>query len=212
MNPAPAPQQGLVGCARRAIKRLMDILLATLGLAALSPIMVLLMGAELWFHGWPPMFTQLRSGQYGRVFRLFKFRSMTNERGPDGELLADEHRMTRFGEWLRRTSLDELPQLLNILRGDMSVVGPRPLLPRYHTRYGPLEATRLLAKPGLTGWAAVNGRSSITWAERFALDAWYVQNQSTRLDLRIIARTVAVVFSARGTRSEGHVTNPEFGV
>jgi lipopolysaccharide/colanic/teichoic acid biosynthesis glycosyltransferase len=142
------------------IKRLIDVLLSALGLLALSPIMVVVAAAELWFHGWPPLFTQLRSGQNGRVFRLFKFRSMTNERGPDGELLSDERRLTPFGQWLRRTSLDELPQLLNILKGDMSVVGPRPLLPRYHTRYSPLEAFRLLAKPGLTGWAAVNGRST----------------------------------------------------
>jgi sugar transferase EpsL len=212
MSSSAFRQRGLRGWARRVIKRLIDVLLSALGLLALSPIMVVLAAAELWFHGWPPLFTQLRSGQNGRVFRLFKFRSMTNERGPDGELLSDERRLTPFGQWLRRTSLDELPQLLNILKGDMSVVGPRPLLPRYHTRYSPLQAFRLLAKPGLTGWAAVNGRSTNTWAERFAYDAYYVDHQSTLLDLRIIARTVAVVFRGGGTRSEGHVTNPEFGV
>lgn len=196
--------------AARALKRVIDLLVSTFGLLALSPVFALLVLLELVFHGWPPTFTQKRPGLHGRIFRMRKFRSMTNARGPDGELLPDEQRLTPFGRFIRRTSLDELPGLWNVLVGDMSLVGPRPLLPRYLDRYSPEQARRHDVVPGITGWAQVNGRNAISWDQKFALDVWYVDNWSLWLDLRILVMTAAKVLRRDGISHAGSDTMPEF--
>ncbi|MCB9506394.1 MAG: sugar transferase [Myxococcales bacterium] len=193
-----------------AIKRLIDVLVAALGIAALAPVLALLTLLEVVFHGWPPMFVQERPGLDERIFRMLKFRTMSNARGPDGELLPDEQRLTRFGQLLRSTSLDEIPELINVLRGDMSLVGPRPLLVKYLPLYNERQRLRHTVRPGITGWAAVNGRNSSTWEERFENDVWYVENWSLGLDLRILARTVGTVLRREGIAEDGSVTKPNF--
>lgn len=195
---------------RDLFKRVLDVAISASALVAFSPVLVLLVVAEFWFHGWPPVFTQIRPGKDGKPFRLMKFRSMTNERGPDGELLPDGERLTAFGRKLRSTSLDELPELWNVLRGQMTLVGPRPLLMQYLDRYTPEQAKRHEVRPGLTGWVAVNGRNAASWEERFAMDSWYVENRTTRLDLLILLKTVRTVLTREGVSHAGHVTVPEF--
>ncbi len=194
----------------RLCKRALDLIAATFGLFVLSPVLLVLTALTLVFHGWPPFFTQVRPGIGGRPFRMIKFRSMTNERGPDGSLLPDEQRLTRFGRFLRGTSLDELPELWNVVRGDMSLVGPRPLLMQYLDRYTPEQARRHEVKPGITGWAQINGRNALSWDDRFRLDVWYVENWSVLLDLQILFRTVWKVVRREGISAEGHATMPEF--
>jgi lipopolysaccharide/colanic/teichoic acid biosynthesis glycosyltransferase len=152
------------------------------------------------------LFRQVRPGLYGRPFTLLKFRTMTDARGSDGALLADGQRLTRFGAALRRSSLDELLQLWNVLRGDMSLVGPRPLLMEYLPLYNAQQARRHEVRPGITGWAQVQGRNALSWDERFALDLWYVENRSLLLDLRILALTAGRVLSRRGVSQQGHAT------
>lgn len=193
-----------------ALKRLIDILVATLGLAALGPLLVLVTLLEIVFHGWPPVYVQPRPGQGGRVFNMFKFRSMTNERDANGELLPDDLRLTAFGRFIRKTSIDELPELFNVLRGDMSLIGPRPLLVRYLERYSPQQARRHEMRPGITGWAQVNGRNALGWDERFALDVWYVDHWSLGLDLSILAKTFVTVFKREGISGTGTETMTEF--
>lgn len=193
---------------RRTIMRLIDLLVATFGIVALSPVMALICVLEFIFHGWPPHFIQRRAGLHGRTFRLFKFRSMSNATDAHGNPLPDAERLTPFGQWLRSTSLDELPQLFNLLRGDVTLVGPRPLLPQYNEQYSERQRLRLQVVPGITGWAIVNGRSSTPWAQRFELDAWYVENETLPLNLKIIARTFGVVLGRSGVSADNHVTNP----
>jgi sugar transferase EpsL len=159
--------------------------------------------------GRPVLFVQERPGLEGRPFRLYKFRTMTDARHPDGSLLPDAERLSPFGRRLRGWSLDELPELWNVLRGDMSLVGPRPLLPRYLDRYRPDQARRHDVKPGITGWAQVNGRNATSWEERLALDGWYVDHWSLRLDLRILAQTVSRVLTRQGIGHPAHETMPE---
>lgn len=195
---------------RDLFKRVLDIAASAGALLVLSPVLVLIAVAELWFHGWPPVFTQVRPGKDGKPFRLIKFRSMTNERGPDGELLPDADRLTAFGRKLRSTSLDELPEFWNVLRGQMTLVGPRPLLMRYLDRYTPEQAKRHDVRPGISGWAAVNGRNAASWEDRFAMDTWYVENRTTRLDLLILLKTVRTVLIREGVSHAGHETMPEF--
>jgi lipopolysaccharide/colanic/teichoic acid biosynthesis glycosyltransferase len=161
-------------------------------------------------QGRPVLFTQPRVGRDGRRFPIFKFRTMREATGPDGTPLPDDERLTRVGRALRATSIDELPQLWNVLRGDLSLVGPRPLLVRYLPRYTPEQARRHEVLPGITGWAQVNGRNAISWEERFALDVWYVDHWSLALDLRILAMTLARVLRREGVSREGHATMPEF--
>ncbi len=161
-------------------------------------------------QGRPVLFRQPRAGLKGRPFSILKFASMRDTRGPDGALLPDAQRLTRVGRFLRWTSLDELPELLNVLRGDMSLVGPRPLLLAYLPRYSPAQARRHEVRPGITGWAQVNGRNAVSWEEKFTLDVWYVDHVSFGLDLRILARTAWAVLRAQGVRAEGHATMPEF--
>jgi lipopolysaccharide/colanic/teichoic acid biosynthesis glycosyltransferase len=160
--------------------------------------------------GGPVLFRQQRPGRDGEVFEVIKFRSMNNARGADGELLPDEERLTPFGNRLRRLSLDELPTLWNVVRGDMSLVGPRPLLVQYLDRYTPEQRRRHDVLPGVTGWAQINGRNAINWDEKFEHDVWYVENVSLGTDLRILFRTAAHVLGQRGISADGHATMPEF--
>ena len=192
------------------LKRLVDIavtLVAAIVLVPLGLIIAALIRIKL---GRPVLFTQMRPGLHGRPFRLIKFRTMTDACGADGGLLPDEERLTKFGRGLRRTSLDEMPEFWNVLRGDMSLVGPRPLLMDYLDKYSPEQARRHDVKPGLTGWAQVNGRNAINWEERFALDVWYVDHQSFWLDVRIMLRTIWQVLSGAGIAAPGHATMPPF--
>ena len=188
---------------RRRGKRLLDLALTVPGVAALAPVMIGTAIAVRAVHGSPVLFTQQRPGHKGETFKILKFRTMTNERGPDGHLLPNEQRVTRLGKLLRQTSLDELPELLNVLKGDMSLVGPRPLLIQYLEHYSPEQARRHDVKPGLTGWAQINGRNVISWEQKFTHDVWYVDHLSPLLDLRIIAKTVIKVLARDAVNEEG---------
>lgn len=191
-------------------KRVLDVAGALVLLIVLSPV-ILLTAAGAWiFQGRPVLFRQQRPGLKGQPFTLVKFASMREARGPDGEPLPDAQRLTRFGRLLRATSLDELPELWNVLRGDMSLVGPRPLLMRYLERYSPEQRRRHEVRPGITGWAQVNGRNALTWEERFRLDVWYVDHVSPWLDCRILLTTLWKTISREGISQPGHVTAEEF--
>jgi len=196
--------------ARFAVKRAVDVAAAAIGLVILSPLIGVAALAIRCLMGSPIFFKQERPGLLGVPFTLVKFRTMADTRSPSGDLLPDADRLTALGRFLRRTSLDELPQLWNVLKGDLSLVGPRPLLMRYLQRYSPFQMRRHEVKPGITGWAQVNGRNAITWDEKFALDVWYVDNWSLKLDLKIILLTVVRVFSGRGVTQEGKSTVDEF--
>lgn len=160
--------------------------------------------------GSPVIFKQQRPGLHGKPFYLYKFRTMTDARDENGDLLPDSVRLTSFGKWIRKLSLDELPQLINVLKGDISLVGPRPLLMEYLDLYTPEQARRHEVKPGITGWAQVNGRNAISWEEKFKLDVWYVDHQSFWLDIKILLMTVLKVFKSEGISQEGHVTIEKF--
>ncbi len=191
-------------------KRALDLSLAVPALLVLAPIGLAVATLIRMKLGSPVLFRQQRPGRNDRLFELIKFRTMTDSRGPDGELLPDEDRLTRFGLRLRRMSLDELPTLWNVVRGDMSLVGPRPLLVQYLDRYTPKQRRRHEVAPGITGWAQIHGRNAISWEEKFELDVWYVENLSLRTDLEIILRTAVQVLGQRGISAEGHATMPEF--
>ena len=191
-------------------KRAFDVALAALALVVLSPVLLVTAVLVRRKLGAPVLFRQTRPGLLGEPFEILKFRTMTDAVGPDGELLPDEERLTPFGQLLRSTSLDELPELINVIRGEMSLVGPRPLIMRYLERYTPEQARRNLARPGITGLAQVRGRNALSWEERFALDVRYVDGWSLGLDLRILAETVVAVLRRDGISAEGHATAPEF--
>lgn len=191
-------------------KRLMDLMLTIPAVLVLSPVLLLTALVVRVRLGTPVLFAQQRPGLYGRPFKIFKFRTMTDARTPDGLMLTDEKRLTRFGRFLRSSSLDELPELFNVLKGDMSLVGPRPLLMQYLIRYTPEQARRHEVKPGLTGWAQVNGRNALTWEEKFKLDVWYVDNQSFWLDIKIIFMTIWIILKREGINQQGQVTMEEF--
>jgi len=195
---------------RRIGKRVMDLGVVVPALVVLTPLGLTLGGLIRLRLGGPVLFRQARPGRDGQVFELIKFRTMSNARGADGELLPDEERLTRFGNRLRRFSLDELPTLWNVARGDMSLVGPRPLLVQYLDRYTPEQRRRHDVLPGITGWAQIHGRNAISWEEKFQHDVWYVENMSLGTDLRILLQTAAQVLGRRGISAEGHVTMPEF--
>lgn len=199
-----------LGRYRMSSKRAFDVVVSAVALLATAPIMGALGMVIRSRLGPPVLFRQVRAGLHGRPFELLKFRTMTDARDESGTLLPDERRLTSFGCWLRSTSLDELPELINVLRGDMSLVGPRPLLMHYMPLYSPRQAIRHDVRPGLTGWAQVNGRNTSDWPERLELDAWYVENQSFALDLRILIRTIRTVVLRQGVSSSGHATSPEF--
>jgi lipopolysaccharide/colanic/teichoic acid biosynthesis glycosyltransferase len=192
------------------VKRTIDVSVAALGLLLLSPLLGAVAAVVLLALGRPLFFTQERLGRDGRPFRIIKFRTMLDRRDADGQLLPEAERLTRVGQFLRRTSLDELPELLNVLRGEMSLVGPRPFMAIYGPRYTAEQARRHDVLPGITGWAQVNGRNLPTWEERFALDLYYIDHWSLLLDLRIITRTVTQVVTGSGVRHAGHVTMPEY--
>lgn len=188
------------------IKRLFDIFVSGIALTVLSPVILLVAFFVRLSMGAPVLFSQERPGYKGKIFRIRKFRTMTNERDAHGQLLPDSERLHGVGKVIRSLSLDELPQLLNVLVGEMSLVGPRPLLVQYLSLYTAEESRRHDVKPGITGWAQVNGRNALTWKQKFALDVWYVDNRSMLLDLKILAMTVMAVLSKRGVAKEGHVT------
>lgn len=191
-------------------KRLFDFCLALLALLLLAPIIAVVAVLVRLRLGSPVLFSQLRPGLHGQPFRMYKFRSMTSACDAQGVLLPDEQRLTRFGKWLRASSLDELPGLWSVLCGEMSLVGPRPLLMQYLPRYSPRQARRHEVRPGITGWAQVNGRNAISWEEKFELDVWYVEHQSWWLDLKILWLTVAKVLARKDVSAADHVTMPEF--
>ncbi|SHN28046.1 sugar transferase [Chitinophaga sp. CF418] len=194
----------------KMIKPLLDAAIAFITLLALSPLLVLLT-VFLWLaNEGKPFFFQARPGRNGRVFKVVKFKTMNDKRAADGQLLPDEARLTPVGKFIRKTSLDELPQLLNVLKGDMSLVGPRPLLVEYLPLYNDVQRKRHNVKPGITGWAQVNGRNAISWSERFAYDAWYVDNVSFALDVKILRMTVQKVIQSEGISSASSVSMEKF--
>lgn len=192
------------------IKRLIDILAAFSGLLFLAPLMLVLAVLIKLQMGSPVLFSQMRPGLRGKPFPMVKFRTMRDAFSADGVPLADDLRMTRLGSFLRSTSLDELPELWNVLKGDMSLVGPRPLLMEYLPLYSAEQARRHDVRPGITGWAQVNGRNALNWDEKFKLDVWYVDNQSLSLDIRILFLTIRKVIVREGISAEGEVTMSKF--
>lgn len=193
-----------------AAKRVLDLALAGAGLFVLAPLLAAVALLVRFSLGTPILFRQRRPGQHGVPFTLLKFRTMTEARDRQGRLRPDADRLTRCGRLLRATSLDELPQLWNVLRGQMSLVGPRPLLLQYVERYTPRQARRLKIPPGITGWAQVNGRNTLTWEERFELDVWYVEHRTLSLDIYILAVTAWKAVRREGISAAGHATMPEF--
>ena len=192
------------------MKRLLDLFLALILVIIVSPLIIIL-GLMIRLNmGSPVIFKQKRPGFKGRPFYLYKFRTMNETRGKDGELLSDDERLTGLGRLLRCFSLDELPQLFNVIKGELSFVGPRPLLMTYLERYSEEQARRHEVKPGITGWAQVNGRNAVNWEDRFKLDVWYVDNQSFWLDLKILVMTAVKVLKAEGISGEGTETMSEF--
>ena len=195
---------------RRWGKRALDVVLAAPLLLLALPLLLLGGAALAAQNGGPWLFRQPRPGRHGQLFTLYKLQTMTSARNQQGHLLPDAQRLPRLGRWLRTTSVDELPQLWNVLRGDLSLVGPRPLLPEYLPLYSPQQARRHEVRPGITGWAQVNGRNTISWEQKFEYDVWYVDALSFSLDLRILARTAARVLGARGINAPGHATTEAF--
>ena len=191
-------------------KRFVDVTGAVIVLVLLGPALALLAAAIRLSMGSPVLFRQVRIGRNERRFCIFKFRTMQDLRSASGELLPDSERLTGLGRFIRTLSVDELPQLWNVLKGDMSLVGPRPLLPEYLPRYTPRQRRRHEVMPGITGWAQVNGRNALRWERRFELDVWYVENFSLWLDIRILALTVAGVLRREGVTQDGHATMSEF--
>lgn len=192
------------------IKRLFDFFIAFFTLVALLPVILIITLLIRFKLGSPTLFTQERPGLNGKIFKIMKFRTMLDGKDKHGNLLPDDERMTKFGTFLRSTSLDELPGLFNVLKGDMSLVGPRPLLVQYLPLYNKEQARRHNVRPGITGWAQVNGRNAISWEQKFELDVWYVDNQSFLLDLKILLLTVKKVFVREGISADGHVTIEPF--
>ena len=191
-------------------KRTFDLLLSAISLILLSPIILIISVTLLLSIGWPVFFTQPRPGFKGKIFNLIKFRTMSVKFEPSGELLSDEDRLTSIGKFLRAFSLDELPELWNILSGQMSFVGPRPLLVKYLPLYNDAQKRRHDVVPGLTGWAQINGRNALTWRQKFELDIWYVEHASFWLDLKIILITISKVFKREGISQAGFVSAEEF--
>jgi sugar transferase EpsL len=215
-SPQLTPAKGTARQGRRqvgwriAVKRICDCAIAMCGLLIFAPILFCVAIMITFTMGLPIIFRQKRPGQDAKLFTLYKFRTMSNRRDPAGKLLSDSERLTRLGKVLRSTSLDELPQLWNVLRGDLSLVGPRPLLIEYLPRYSPEQSRRHEVIPGITGWAQINGRNALTWEEKFDLDLWYVDHWSLMLDVKILLITVLKVLSRNGIAQDGHATMTEF--
>ena len=193
-----------------ASKRIMDLALTIPGLLVLSPVLLIIAVLVAVYHGTPVLFRQRRPGLREKPFWIYKFRSMTDARDNEGKLLPDSERITRLGQFLRTSSLDELPEIFNVLKGEMSWVGPRPLLMQYLERYSPEQRRRHEVLPGITGWAQINGRNALTWEDKFTLDVWYVDHWSLGLDIKIILTTVEKVLRREGINQPGHATAEEF--
>lgn len=191
-------------------KRIFDLFLTIPGIIIVSPLLLIITLLVLFKHGKPILFVQTRPGFLGKPFKLFKFRTMTNARDENGNLLPDSKRLTSLGRILRSTSLDELPELVNILRGEMSLVGPRPLLMQYLERYSKEQFRRHHVLPGMTGWAQINGRNLLTWEDKFRFDVWYVDNWSLGLDIKILAITFWKSLTREGISQPGHISAEEF--
>lgn len=194
----------------KEMKRGFDVFASMILLVLFSPLFVAVMTLLLIVNKGQPFFMQKRPGKDGKIFRVIKFKTMNNRKGSNGELLPDGQRLTKAGGLIRKTSLDELPQLINVLKGDMSIVGPRPLLPEYIPLYNNFQSRRHEVRPGITGWAQVNGRNTIDWEEKFALDVWYVDHMSFQLDLKILLKTVLKVIRSEGINSQGQATTTPF--
>ncbi|MBL4745968.1 MAG: sugar transferase [Flavobacteriaceae bacterium] len=191
-------------------KRLIDVILSFVGLLVISPILLIVTVFLTLSNRGKPFFFQMRPGKKNTLFRIIKFKTMNDKKGKNGELLPDAERLTNIGNFIRKTSLDELPQLINVLKGDMSLIGPRPLLPEYLPLYSSDQSRRHHVKPGITGWAQVNGRNAISWEEKFKLDVYYVDNISFLLDVKIILKTFKKVLVSEGVSQEGQITMEKF--
>jgi lipopolysaccharide/colanic/teichoic acid biosynthesis glycosyltransferase len=191
-------------------KVIFDFLISLLAFCVLSPVFLVLTIILLFANRGRPFFFQRRPGKNGRIFLLIKFKTMNDRKDKSGNLLTDEKRLTGLGKWIRKTSCDEIPQLINVLKGDMSLIGPRPLLVEYLSLYNEVQNRRHEIRPGITGWAQVNGRNALSWEEKFALDVWYVDNLSWKLDIRILLLTVTKVFKTESISYQGHATMPYF--
>ncbi len=191
---------------RNFVKRFGDILIAFIGLVLLSPVLIVVLIGLYFANNGKPFFFQLRPGKDGRVFKIVKFKTMNDKTDLDGNLLTDAERLTTIGAFVRKTSIDEIPQLFNVLKGDMSLIGPRPLLVQYLPLYNNFQKRRHEVRPGITGWAQVNGRNAISWDQKFEYDVWYVNNVSFFLDLRIFFLTIKKVFIKEGISAEGQAT------
>lgn len=191
-------------------KPLLDSSCAVLGLLVLLPLLLLITIGLCFANYGKPFFYQIRPGKNGKLFKIIKFKTMNDKKDAKGNLLSDEFRLTKIGQFVRKTSLDELPQLLNVIKGDMSIVGPRPLLPEYLPLYSQIQSRRHEVKPGITGWAQINGRNAISWQQKFEFDVWYINNVSFLLDLKIILLTVKKVVMKEGINTQGHCTTQAF--
>lgn len=195
---------------RNIIKRFFDFFSSLLGLLLLSPLLLIVAICLYFANDGKPFFFQKRPGKNGVMFKIIKFKTMNDKKDPSGNLLSDAQRLTKIGAFVRKTSLDEIPQLINVLKGEMSLIGPRPLLPEYLNLYNDFQRRRNEVRPGISGWAQVNGRNTISWEQKFKYDVWYVDHQSFLLDLKILLMTVKKVFVSEGITQEGHVTSEEF--
>lgn len=192
------------------IKRFLDFIIALIGLVLILPLFILVIVGLFFANQGKPFFFQIRPGKKGQLFKIIKFKTMNDKKDNEGNLLSDEYRLTKIGAFVRKTSLDEIPQLLNVLKGDMSLIGPRPLLPEYLSLYNESQSRRHEVKPGITGWAQVNGRNAISWAQKFEYDVWYVENVSFLLDLKILYQTIKKVFKREGITAENSVSAEAF--
>jgi lipopolysaccharide/colanic/teichoic acid biosynthesis glycosyltransferase len=192
------------------LKRIFDFTAAFLGLLLLSPVFIIVTVGLYFANQGKPFFFQLRPGLHEKVFKIIKFKTMNDKKDVNGNLLPDAERLTKIGSFVRKTSLDEIPQLINVLKGDMSLIGPRPLLPEYLPLYSEIQKRRHNIRPGITGWAQVNGRNAISWQQKFDYDVWYVENISFLLDLKILFLTIKKVFAREGISAEGQVTIEAF--
>jgi undecaprenyl phosphate N,N'-diacetylbacillosamine 1-phosphate transferase len=195
---------------KKFIKRLLDLILSLIGFIVLLPIFLLVTLLLVIANNGKPFFFQVRPGKDGKLFKIIKFRTMADKKDSEGNVLPDKERLTKVGGFIRKTSLDEIPQLLNVIKGDMSLIGPRPLLPEYLPLYNEEQKKRHNIKPGITGWAQVNGRNAISWEDKFKLDIWYVENQSFLLDLKILILTIKKVLMREGISSNNTITMPKF--
>lgn len=195
---------------KNIIKPTLDFLLALIGFLLLSPIFIIVTIGLYFANEGKPFFFQLRPGKEGKIFKIIKFKTMNDKKDAGGNLLPDADRLTKVGSFVRKTSLDEIPQLLNVIKGDMSLIGPRPLLPSYLELYNDFQRRRNEVKPGITGWAQVNGRNSISWEKKFEYDVWYVDHMGFLLDFKILIMTVLKVLKSEGINEEGQATSEEF--